>query len=159
MQTLINEYNYEKSNSELAFQNNNYVQMETDCEWHSSQEEFIRQKFRELKEYLPLEYMKIVVQFKNNNKNFSFTTLKNRFKRIRDEKHLSRIMQIVRDGGTYARKLNEIKEFVWERFKNARENGAPVHDIHFKRWSLIKALELQVSINQSTNQSCQSIIH
>jgi hypothetical protein len=41
-------------------------------------------------------------------------------------------MQIVRDGGTSAHKLNEIKEFFWERFKNARENGAPVHDIDLK---------------------------
>lgn len=105
MQTLINEYNYEESDSEqLEFENNNNVEMETDCGRDSSEEEFIPEKFRESKEYLPLEYMIKVVEFQNNNKDFSFTTLKNRFKRIRDEKHLSKIMQIVRDGGTYAHK-------------------------------------------------------
>jgi hypothetical protein len=58
-------------------------------------------------------------------------------------------MQIVRDGGTYVHKLNEIKEFVWERFKNARESGAPVHDLDLKRWSLIKTRELQVYFKAS----------
>jgi hypothetical protein len=58
-------------------------------------------------------------------------------------------MQIVRDGGTYAHKWYEIKEFVWERFKNARENGAPVDNFDLKRWGLIKARELQVYFKAS----------
>jgi hypothetical protein len=61
MQKIINEYNYEESDSEeLEFENNNNVEMETDCEWVSS-EEFTPEKFRESKEYLPLQYMKKVI--------------------------------------------------------------------------------------------------
>ncbi len=48
MQRFINEYNYEESDiEELEFENNNNVEMETDCEWNSSEEEFIPEKSRE----------------------------------------------------------------------------------------------------------------
>jgi hypothetical protein len=61
-------------------------------------------------------------------KGYRYTTIKNRYKLISNERQFNRYVKYVKKGGNYKQKISQIKEFIWMKFCHARDNFLPVHD-------------------------------
>jgi len=79
------------------------------------------------------------------SKSHTFSSLRNRYKRIKSKQHLHRIRQYVKDQGTKFHKLQRIDEFVYAELIRARESYIPVHDFDIKRLAIAKAREINLN--------------
>lgn len=95
-----------------------------------------------------LEYMQRVVEHydeinpSNGKRKHSFSSLQQRFKRVKDKSYIRRFRTYIEREGTKRQKLDEIDAFVFESFNQTRKQSLSVHDIDLKRWALSKAREL-----------------
>ncbi|RWS00424.1 uncharacterized protein B4U79_05620 [Dinothrombium tinctorium] len=96
-----------------------------------------------------LEYMKDVLAFVDSG-TYSFNTIQHRFRRVRHQRYISRFREYVNQQGTTSVKCKEVTNYTMQKFKNARENLLPVHDIDLRRWAMDKAREIQfINFNAS----------
>lgn len=99
-------------------------------------------------EVFSLEYMQCVVEYHDEidpstgKRKRSFSTVQQRFKRVKDRSYIRRFRMYIEKQGTKRQKLDKIDRFVYESFNNRRKEFLSVHDIDLKRWALSKAHEL-----------------
>ena len=137
--TDTNDYftdNDDKSDDEFNVDNEPHV---TDYD-NKLERENIRDQFS-------LEYMRNVAQFYDEDPNtekrkHSFAGVQRRFKKAKHRNHIHRFRKYIEAQGTKKEKLNHIDSFVYESFKNSRQQLLSIHDIDLKRWALKKAVEL-----------------
>jgi hypothetical protein len=84
-----------------------------------------------------LEYMQRVVDFARPG--IAFTTVQHVFRRVTHPMQLKRFREYVANNGNRRQKLEHVEHFVLDRFRSARNNNLPVHDLDVKRWALSKA--------------------
>ena len=94
-----------------------------------------------------LDYMKHVIDYNDEKdpatgkRRRSFKSVKHRFRRVTDFRYLSRFRLYIEKGGTRKNKLENINNYVYDKFEQARESLLPVHDIDLHRWSLQQAAQ------------------
>ena len=95
-----------------------------------------------------LQYMKKVVDFydkttfNTGKRKHSWSSLQNRFKKVKDRSYIRRFRKYIENRGTKKQKLDEIDSFVYESFEKAGEQLLSIHDIDLKRLGLQKAREI-----------------
>ena len=101
-----------------------------------------------IRDQFSLEYMRNVAQFYNEKdpntekRKHSFSGVQRRFKKVKHRNYIHRFRKYIEAQGTKKEKLNHIDSFVYESFKNSRQQLLSIHDIDLKRWALKKAAEL-----------------
>ena len=104
---------------------------------HSEEIQAISDKFisdTECTKY-SLEYMKKVVDY--TRPGISFTTIQHAFPRVKDRKQLQRFRDYVERNGNRFHKLQRIETFIINKFRDARQESLPVHDLDICRWARI----------------------
>ncbi|CAF4656812.1 unnamed protein product, partial [Rotaria sp. Silwood2] len=92
-----------------------------------------------------LDYMKQVIEYYDERnpltgkRRRSWKSVKRRFRRVTDFSYLSRFRSYIEKGGTQKQKLENINNYVYNKFEQARELFLPVHDLDLRRWALKKA--------------------
>lgn len=84
-----------------------------------------------------LEYMQRVVDFARPG--VAFTTVQHAFRRVTHPMQLKRFREYVANNGNRRQKLERVEHFVLDRFRSARNNNLPVHDLDVRRWALSQA--------------------
>ncbi|CAF3853800.1 unnamed protein product [Rotaria sp. Silwood1] len=82
-----------------------------------------------------------IVQFSNTHQ---FSSVKRRYRLIKDKKHLRRIKKYVRQQGTRQQKLERVDQSVLNEFNEARIKGIPIHDQDLKRLAIRRASEMNL---------------
>ena len=103
-------------------------------------------------DYFDLDYMKKAVAYYDTikePKKFEKFQNSGKFRRVKYTKQLSRFRQLIAENGGKRRQLEEVNEFVFEKFKAARDIGVVVHDNDIRRWGVIKAREIQLEFKAS----------
>ena len=122
-----------------------------DAEWKGSiveMEEEEEEGKNKLVHLFSIEYMKNVIDFyddrdaKTGRKKHTWNSLQHRFPKVKNRNYIQRFRKYLDNGGTKLQKLKEIDRFTYERVVNARSQFLMIHDIHLKRWALIKAKQL-----------------
>ena len=87
-----------------------------------------------------LEDMRRVVEFRNSAVlgPKKLTTVQKHFLWVRDANHLQFIIKKVKNEGGRVGKLDEINDFVIQRFKDAVDNRCRIHDADLTKWALAK---------------------
>ena len=93
-------------------------------------------------EEFSLDYIQKVVKYCEEHPNYSFNTIQQRFRRLSHRNYISRFKSYINSLGTRNSKLQEIKEFVFSKFLEARNMRLPIHDIDLQRWAIQKANQL-----------------
>jgi len=88
------------------------------------------------------ETMCEIVQFANSHQ---FSSVKRRYRLIKDKKHLRRIRKYVRQEGTRRQKLERLDQSVFNEFKEARIKCLPVHDRDLQRLAIRKARDMKLT--------------
>lgn len=86
-----------------------------------------------------LDVMRKIVEMKSQGK--SHADIKKRYPRYWP-KYFNDYQRCVAQGGSRRTRMQEINDFVRERFTEARANNRPVHDYMLRRWAMTKAEEL-----------------
>lgn len=92
-----------------------------------------------------LDYMKKVIEYydeKNpltGKRRRSWKGVKRRFKRVTYSTYISRFRAYIEKGGTRTQKWENVNNYVYHKFEQARESYLPVHDLDLRRWGLEKA--------------------
>ena len=92
-----------------------------------------------------LVYMKRVIQYYDEKdpltgkRRRSWKSVQRRFRRVRDSTYLSRFRSYMQKEGTKCEKMENINNYVYNKFEQARELFLPVHDLDLRRWALKKA--------------------
>ncbi|CAF3411410.1 unnamed protein product [Rotaria sp. Silwood2] len=92
-----------------------------------------------------LDYMKKVVEYYDEKdpltekRRRSWKNVKHRFQRVRDLSYISRFRAYIEKGGTRMQKLENVNNYVYHKFEQARQSYLPVHDLDLRRWGLEKA--------------------
>ena len=81
--------------------------------------------------------MKKVVDY--TRPGISFTTIQHAFPRVKDRKQLHRFRDYVERNGNRFHKLQCIETFIINKFRDARQESLPVHDLDIRRWARIQA--------------------
>ena len=84
-----------------------------------------------------LEYMKKVVDY--TPPGISFTTIQHAFPRVKDRKQLQRFRDYLERNGNRFHKLQRIETFIINKFRDARQESFPVHDLDIRRCARIQA--------------------
>lgn len=95
-------------------------------------------------EFFEYDYMKKVIDFVDSGRH-SFTSIQHRFRRVKDQRYISRFRSYLTNLGTAREKYIKIANYVWEKFKLSREQHRAVHDIDLRRWALEKGRELELA--------------
>ena len=82
-----------------------------------------------------------IVQYANNHR---FSSVKNRYRLIKQKSQLKRIRKYVRCQGTQRQKLEELDKFVFQEFNQARNKYLPIHDRGLRRIAIKKAREMKL---------------
>lgn len=82
-----------------------------------------------------------IVQYANTHQ---FSTVKNRYRLIKQKSQLRRIRKYVRQQGTKRQKLEELDRFVFHEFNQARNKCLPIHDRDLRRLAIKKAREMNL---------------
>lgn len=90
------------------------------------------------------EYIRKVLEFVDNNPNVSFDRLRHHFRKVVDRNYIRRFREYFTRMGTNRTKFKQINEYVFQRFREARENDFEVHGQDLRLWALEKADELQL---------------
>ena len=96
----------------------------------------------------PLEYMRNVAQFydekdpNTEKRKHSFAGVQRCFKKVKHRNYIHRFRKYIEVQGTKKEKLNHIDSFVYESFKNPRQQLLSIHHIDLKMWPLKKAAKL-----------------
>ncbi|CAF1573101.1 unnamed protein product [Rotaria sp. Silwood1] len=69
----------------------------------------------------------------------AFTTVQHAFRRVTHPMQLKRFREYVANNGNRRQKLERVEHFELDRFRYARNNNLPVHDLDVKRWALSQA--------------------
>jgi len=86
-----------------------------------------------------------VSKFLDEHKNCSLKVVRNRFKRIKNHKVLSRVRRMIRNNGATSEKMAVVNAAVVPMFKDCRLQMLPVHDMDLQKWALQKAKEVSYS--------------
>jgi len=97
------------------------------------------------------EKMKEIANYSNleNGKLRSFSSIKNRFRKLNDRKEVQRIINYVENGGIYLQKVKEIENYLHEKFINCRQKNLRITDMNLKMWALNKSRELNLNFKAS----------
>lgn len=82
-----------------------------------------------------------IVQYANSHQ---FSSVKRRYRLIKDKKQLRRIRKYVRQEGTRQQKLKQLDQLVLNEFIQARAECLPIHDQDLKRIAISKARKLSL---------------
>jgi hypothetical protein len=82
-----------------------------------------------------------IVQFA---KSHQFSSVKRRYRLIKDKKQLRRIKKYVTQQGTKRQKLKQLDRFVLNEFNQARNKCLPIHDRDLRRFAVRKAREMNL---------------
>ncbi|CAF3760184.1 unnamed protein product [Rotaria socialis] len=74
----------------------------------------------------------------------SWKTVHNRYKSIPAQNYIARFRNYIAHQGTKRQKINNVDEYVYKKFLNAREKFLPVHDVDLCRWGLQAAKEYKI---------------
>jgi hypothetical protein len=66
----------------------------------------------------------------------SFTSIHDNFPRVTHPMQLKRFREYAASNGNRQQKLNRVENFLLDRFRSARDNYLPVHDLDIQRWAL-----------------------
>ena len=129
----------EKSYQEISSSN------EADDEWKNKENNV---KARHPSNY-SLEFMKEVIAYADETnasgkRRRSWKTVRNRYKSIPAKNYTARFRNYIPHQGTKRQKINNVDEYVYKKFLNAREKFLPVHDIDVCRWGLQAAKQYKV---------------
>jgi len=94
-----------------------------------------------------VEQMKEIVKMKFEM-NRRFSTIKNRFRKLNNEKEIYRMRKYIENGGTNFHKWFNVSTNLFEKFKTLREQLLPVHDEDLKRWALEFARDEGLSFDE-----------
>jgi signal transduction protein with GAF and PtsI domain len=120
--------------------------IDQDFDFTSEYEEMERIKTRSK---YSIDVMEKIVEMKFV-KGHRFNTIRHRYKLLTQEKEIYRFRDYINNGGTHYQKVFQVKEKLYERFKSARDEFLPVHDLDLKRWTLEIAGELGLTRDQFT---------
>ncbi len=84
-----------------------------------------------------LEYMQKVVDYARPD--IPFTSIHHSFPRVTHPMQLKRFREYVAKNGNRRQKLNRVEAFVLDKFRSARDDYLPVHDVDIQRWALSQA--------------------
>jgi hypothetical protein len=84
------------------------------------------------KESFDISYMQRAVECYNQ---YGWKTLQNPFRRVKHRNYISRFKAYLESSGTRFKKLEQIKNYVVQNFKQVRLQYLPVHDRNIKRWA------------------------
>jgi hypothetical protein len=93
-----------------------------------------------------IEYMTRAVNFydavnpKTDQRKRGWSTVKHNLYRIPHQNYIARLRGYLEKHGTKKQKLDQVDDYVFDMFEQARSNALPVHDIDFRRWALKKAM-------------------
>lgn len=94
-------------------------------------------------ESVSFDYKKQAVEYWLNGKNkLKFETVQNRFRKLKTARQLYRWNDQVTAGGSRIDKLKKIEEHCLQKFRIARSNRIPIHDIDIRRIAKEKASEI-----------------
>ncbi|CAF5198942.1 unnamed protein product [Rotaria magnacalcarata] len=90
-----------------------------------------------------LEEMEDIIEWVDQHPNYKFTTIKHRFRKVKFPNYISRFREYIKENGTRLKKLDKIKQFMWDEFyiKGTIEKEV-VHDTDLERFAIQKAREL-----------------
>lgn len=95
--------------------------------------------------YTSYDYCKEVVDWsKNEGKNWSFTTLQHKYRRLKYRNYLQRYEKYVEEMGTAREKFVLIAKYVYDEFVLQRALGNIIHDRNLRLWAVRKARELNL---------------
>ena len=86
-------------------------------------------------------YMKRAIEFyddidqKTGKRKHSWKNVKHQFRRIPYQYYLACFRAYIEESETKKQKVDSVDDFVYDKFKGARELLRPVHDIDLKRWA------------------------
>ena len=92
-----------------------------------------------------LKTMETIVRLKDD-KNLKFKTIQKLYPWLQHSKYINRYRDYVNQRGKFYQKVEEIEEFVAEKFKEARSQFLPVNNRDLRNWSLEKARELGLNL-------------
>ena len=86
------------------------------------------------------ENMQRVVEYRNSKLvgKRSLSSVQKMFRWVRDANHMQYIERVMKKDGSKTGKLNEINEYVLQRFVDAVENRCRIHDSDLTKWALAK---------------------
>jgi hypothetical protein len=87
----------------------------------------------------PYQTMREIVQFANTDQ---FSSVKRRYRLIRDKKQSRIIKKYVKQQGTKRQKLKQLDCFVLNEFNQARSKCLPIHDRDLRRFAIRKVREM-----------------
>jgi hypothetical protein len=96
-----------------------------------------------LQNQFTLEEMENIIEWVDEHPNARFTTISNRFRKIKSMNYITRFREYIENNGTRSDKLGKIKEFMFDQFylKRTIEKDA-VHDDDLALYAVQKAREL-----------------
>jgi len=100
-------------------------------------------QYSDSRDNFTLEEMINIVQWVDEHPNYTFETIKHRFRKVKDMNYITRFRDYIEANGTRLEKLKQIKEFMWNEFyvKRAIEKEA-VHDSDLELFAIQKARDL-----------------
>ena len=95
--------------------------------------------------YYSLDKKIEIINFRNSGKNgrLSFSSVKNRYKKVSSESQLNRWEKQIKNGGTQQDKYKMIDNFTLNKFIESRAKNLIIHDLNLKVWSLEFANSIQ----------------
>jgi hypothetical protein len=99
---------------------------------------------RDVRDYFTLEEMEMIVDWVDQHPNYTISSIKNRFRKVKSMLYIQRFRKYIDQNGTRVDKLNKIKEFMLNEFhlKRTIEKEA-VHDADLQLFAVQKARELE----------------
>ena len=115
----------------------------TDEENDNEDDDYNENDQPDLKNHFTLEEMEMIIEWIDQHPNARFSTISNRFRKIKSMNYITRFREYIANNGTKYEKLKQIKEFMLNEFylKRAIEKEA-VHDADLELYAIQKAREL-----------------
>lgn len=96
-----------------------------------------------MNETFSLDYICKVLRFKEDNPNYSFSTIQHNFRRVKARSYLHNFKEYRDNLGTQREKYKLIAKHCYERFVEARQSGIIIHDRTIRSWAITKARQLE----------------
>jgi len=75
----------------------------------------------------------------------TFHGVQRRYKRIKNSGYITKFRKYLEEnGGTKKQKLDQVDDYVYDRFVHAREQCLPVHDNDLRRWAVKKGADISL---------------
>ena len=166
---LIDEYkqiyeDYNNDNPEIITHECENEEMEVDNDDNSAQyfefdseEEYEPEPNSNCSVLFDGEYVNLVIEYMKIHPNHNFKTISNRFKKIDSENLYYKFKKYSKSQPIF-QKINEIHQFLFEKFKNNRDLGHTTEHRDLRFWARIKAKELDLSIIKSGEKCVKTFV-